>query len=78
MHEVFIATVMEDVSNIIICDVRRNIQFKDKVLSDAALIAATPDLLEALENLLEFCESHKMDNAHTQAARTAIKKATNI
>jgi hypothetical protein len=42
--------------------------------ANARLIAAAPDLLEALKTLLEF--SHNVNDAAEQDAREAIAKAT--
>lgn len=47
-------------------------------VANALLIAAAPDLYEALTGLLNFCESHNMDNHWTEAARAALAKATTI
>ena len=43
----------------------------------AHLIAAAPDLLAALENLVFDCEAHGLDDndAHLREARAAIAKA---
>lgn len=45
--------------------------------ADARLIAAAPDLLSALENLVFDCEAHGLDDndAHLREARAAIAKA---
>ena len=47
-------------------------------LANAKLIAAAPDLLEALDDLLSRCESLSVDGVGPQkvAARQAISKAT--
>ncbi|MGY2363714.1 hypothetical protein ACW9IO_14275 [Pseudomonas azotoformans] len=51
--------------------------FGDQSKANAKLIAAAPDLLEALEDLLSRCESLSVDGVGPQkvAARQAIAKA---
>ena len=44
--------------------------------ADARLIAAAPDLLTALEGLLEITDFHELYGSKTEAARAAIAKAT--
>ena len=44
--------------------------------STARLIAAAPDLLTALEGLLEITDFHELYGSKTEAARAAIAKAT--
>lgn len=46
----------------------------EQCAADAALIAAAPELLEALENLLEWSDPLEAPEAH-QKAREAIAKA---
>lgn len=50
----------------------------DNSETDARLIAASPDLLEALERLLEVVEQHDtpLSDPERIAARAAIAKAT--
>ena len=49
----------------------------EEYMANARLIAAAPDLLEALENLLEECLGVDFqDNGAKDAARAAIAKAT--
>lgn len=50
----------------------------DEVQANARLIAAAPELLEALEYMLDACEAHGVsDNDFPiQLARTAIRLAT--
>lgn len=45
-------------------------------LANARLIAAAPDLLKALEELLEVTDFHELYGSRTEAARAAIAKAT--
>jgi len=49
----------------------------DRLDADALLIAAAPELLAALENLVFDCEAHGLDDndAHLREARVAIAKA---
>lgn len=44
--------------------------------ANARLIAAAPDLLKALEELLEVTDFHELYGSRTEAARAAIAKAT--
>ena len=44
--------------------------------ADARLIAASPDLLEALKGLLEITDFHELFGSKTESARAAIAKAT--
>jgi hypothetical protein len=44
--------------------------------ANARLIAAAPDLLDALIALCEICEDDDQYPQHTEAARAAIAKAT--
>lgn len=48
----------------------------DRAEADARLIAAAPDLLKALEELLEVTDFHELYGSRTEAARAAIAKAT--
>ena len=47
-----------------------------KHMADALLIAAAPDLLEALQGLLDVTDFHELYGSRTEAARAAIAKAT--
>ena len=60
-------------------DTKRPMDFHDAEMhSNAKLIAAAPDLLDALEALVSRCESLGVDGIGPQkvAARAAISKAT--
>lgn len=67
-----------------ICDVDAdNYGFDDEegvikamALANARLIAAAPDLLEALQGLLDVTDFHELYGNKTEAARAAIAKAT--
>ena len=42
--------------------------------ANAKLIAAAPELLDALKELLKFCKSHNMDNYYTGSAEGIIDR----
>lgn len=44
--------------------------------ANASLIAASPDLLDALKGLLEITDFHELFGSKTEAARAVIAKAT--
>jgi hypothetical protein len=48
--------------------------FSEEDNANAKLIAATPDLLEALQDLLRYCEDNDV-LANTDLAKSAISKA---
>ena len=48
----------------------------DEAMANARLIAAAPELLEALKNLLAYLETEDMRPLNMNLARAAIAKAT--
>jgi hypothetical protein len=72
----YIETVDQSHRNTFIGDIGGGLQDMVEQRANAQLIAAAPELLEALEELLKFCQSHKMDNHYTEQAQSAIQKAT--
>lgn len=53
-------------------------ELENEVSANFTLIAAHPDLLQALVELLAFCKSHNMDNHFTEQADLAILKALTL
>lgn len=47
----------------------------ERMLADAHLISSTPDLLEALSNLVNQADSHGLEGVFWDQARAAIAKA---
>lgn len=61
--------------NFVVCDCRRELTPQD--VANLRLIAAAPDLLEALEECESFLSVHRPDAVTTLSiARVAITKAT--
>lgn len=80
----FIESICKDEHVGPICEIRSNLKYPGCSQEDAngrnanaSLIAAAPDLLEALEELLQLIEIERPDWQHTEQhlARAAIAKA---
>jgi hypothetical protein len=72
------AVVANNKKEYTICDCSPSIRIStDQKLANAKLIAAAPELFEALRGLLTFCKSHNMDNYYTEQAEQAINTSLN-
>ena len=58
-----------------VCDVY-GIQDGSEASANARLIAAAPDLLEALQGIVSADDAHELTQKHIESARAAIAKAT--
>ena len=58
-----------------VCDVY-GIQDGSEASANARLIAAAPDLLDALIEIVSADDSHELTQKHIESARAAIAKAT--
>lgn len=61
--------------SIVSCHFWRDME-DEEAKANARLIAAAPELLEALKDLLEITDFHELYGNKTEAARRAIAKAT--